>query len=68
MLKKGTIVYDWEYGYYNYIYPIESKKHILEEDAIILKEIKHWIHDRDYQPYYVNYKGRKILVWTKVEK
>lgn len=68
MLKKGTTVYDWEYGYYNFIYPIKDKVYTLEEDAIILKKISYWIHDRNYQPYIVEYKNKKILVWTKVEK
>ena len=66
-IKKGTVVYLSQFGYYGYIYPVENKTITLLEDAIVLKRITWWIHDKDYTPFFIEYQGEKKTIWIKTE-
>ena len=66
-IKKGTIVFLSELGYYNFVYPIKDKSIVLEEDSPVLKRIIGWIHDKDYLPFLIKYKGELKTIWIKKE-
>ena len=66
-IRKGTIVFLSEFGYYNFIYPKKNKSITLEEDSIVLKEIIGWIHDQNYLPFLIKYKNELKTIWIKKE-
>lgn len=66
-VKKDTVVYLSEFGYYNFIYPNKEKRISLTENCPIIKKIDWWIHDREYMPYLIKYKNKLKTVWIEKE-
>ena len=66
VLKKNTIVWHSEFGYYRFIYRSE-RSFRLKEDAEVLKTMESWFNAGEYTPMLINYKGKKITIWIKGE-
>lgn len=74
MLKKGTIIYDSDIGYYGIHYPNTKKTYTVSHDAIIVKI--NWLGPKgltaikistSFVEELVNVNRKHIIMWTKEE-